>query len=155
MNPVTNNSFRRHSPYDGVVLVPGYSEVLPENTSHRPLKLTRKNSPAESLGFSARIGTEARVGHFQGWPGGGLGFIHKNIPSKSRLLQVRRLKRRKAGMIFGSHYIGYTMPRKDAEAIIRSQLLAAFPSVVDEALYLKGSSPNRDIEISSRDWNAR
>lgn len=84
--------------FDDVLLVPSYSEVLPNQVSLKS-RLTDKitlNIPIVSAAMDTVTEADlaialARVG--------GLGFIHKNMPIEEQASQVNKVKRSENGMI--------------------------------------------------------
>ena len=84
--------------FDDVLLVPAYSEVLPNQVSLKS-RLTDKitlNVPIVSAAMDTVTEADlaialARVG--------GLGFIHKNMTIEEQAAQVNRVKRSENGMI--------------------------------------------------------
>ena len=84
--------------FDDVLLIPSYSEVLPNQVSLKS-RISNKitlNVPIVSAAMDTVTEAElaialARVG--------GLGFIHKNMPISEQASQVNRVKRSENGMI--------------------------------------------------------
>jgi IMP dehydrogenase len=84
--------------FDDVLLIPSYSEVLPNQVSLKSRisdKITL-NVPIVSAAMDTVTEADlaialARVG--------GLGFIHKNMPISEQAAQVNRVKRSENGMI--------------------------------------------------------
>jgi len=145
MNPDTNKFLFEALTYDDVLLVPGYSEVLPRNTS-TATQLTRKIRLQIPLVSSAMdTVTEAELAISIALEGG-LGFIHKNMSIEKQAAQVRRVKRSQSGMILDPITLDINAKVKDAEAIMREFNIGGIP-VVDEARYLKGIITNRDLRF--------
>ncbi|PSK97609.1 IMP dehydrogenase [Cecembia rubra] len=131
--------------YDDVLLVPGYSEVLPRdtNTSTQLTKNIRLNIPLVSAAMDTV--TEADLAIAIALEGG-LGFIHKNMSIEKQAAQVRKVKRSQAGMILDPITLDINARVKDAEAIMREFHIGGIP-VVDGDRVLKGIITNRDLRF--------
>lgn len=131
--------------YDDVLLVPGYSEVLPRdtNTSTQLTKNIRLNIPLVSAAMDTV--TEADLAIAIALEGG-LGFIHKNMSIEKQAAQVRKVKRSQAGMILDPITLDIDSRVKDAEAIMREFHIGGIP-VVDNQRVLKGIITNRDLRF--------
>ena len=130
--------------FDDVLLIPSYSEVLPNQDSlkSRISKKITLNVPIVSAAMDTVTEAElaialARVG--------GLGFIHKNMPISEQASQVNRVKRSENGMI--SDPVTLTKDHTLAEA---KELMARFKisglPVVDAENKLIGIITNRDVK---------
>ncbi|MCS5490809.1 IMP dehydrogenase [Algoriphagus limi] len=131
--------------YDDVLLVPGYSEVLPRetNTSTQLTKKIRLNIPLVSAAMDTVTEAELAIAIALE---GGLGFIHKNMSIEKQAAQVRKVKRSQAGMILDPITLHIDAKVKDAEAIMREYHIGGIP-VVDENRVLKGIITNRDLRF--------
>ena len=130
--------------FDDVLLIPSYSEVLPNQVSLKS-RISNKitlNVPIVSAAMDTVTEAElaialARVG--------GLGFIHKNMPISEQASQVNRVKRSENGMI--SDPVTLTKDHILAEA---KELMARFKisglPVVDAENKLIGIITNRDVK---------
>ena len=130
--------------FDDVLLIPSYSEVLPNQVSLKS-RISNKitlNVPIVSAAMDTVTEAElaialARVG--------GLGFIHKNMPISEQASQVNRVKRSENGMI--SDPVTLTKDHTLAEA---KELMARFKisglPVVDAENKLIGIITNRDVK---------
>ncbi|MEH6347013.1 MAG: IMP dehydrogenase [Bermanella sp.] len=84
--------------FDDLLLVPGYSEVLPNQVSLKT-KLTRNielNIPLVSAAMDTV--TESRLAIAMAQEGG-LGIIHKNMTIEAQALEVRKVKRYESGVV--------------------------------------------------------
>lgn len=131
--------------YDDVLLVPGYSEVLPRETDTSTY-LT-KNIKLEIPLVSAAMDTvtEAELAIAIALEGG-LGFIHKNMTIEKQAAQVRKVKRSQSGMILDPITLDINSRVKDAVAIMLEFNIGGIP-VVDGDRFLKGIITNRDLRF--------
>ncbi len=84
--------------FDDILLVPGYSEVLPNEVSLKT-RLTRGielNIPLVSAAMDTV--TEARLAIAMAQEGG-IGIIHKNMTIEQQAAEVRKVKRYEAGVV--------------------------------------------------------
>jgi IMP dehydrogenase len=138
--------------YDDVLLVPGYSEVLPRQTDTS--SYLTKNIKLEIPLVSAAMDTvtEAELAIAIALEGG-LGFIHKNMSIEKQAAQVRKVKRSQSGMILDPITLDIDAKVRDAEHFMREYNIGGIP-VVDKDRYLKGIITNRDLRFikdSNRD----
>ena len=131
--------------YDDVLLLPGYSEILPRETDTRTslTKNIQLNIPLVSAAMDTV--TEAKLAIAMALEGG-LGFIHKNMPIEAQALQVRKVKRSQSGMILDPITLHVDGTAKDAEAIMRENKIGGIP-VVDADNMLVGIVTNRDMRF--------
>lgn len=145
MNPNTDKFLFEALTYDDVLLVPGYSEVLPRNTN-TSTQLTRNIRLQIPLTSSAMdTVTEAEMAIAIALEGG-LGFVHKNMSIEKQAAQVRKVKRSQSGMILDPITLNIDALVRDAEAIMSEYNIGGIP-VVDENRYLKGIITNRDLRF--------
>ncbi|WP_421875006.1 IMP dehydrogenase [Marinoscillum sp.] len=131
--------------YDDVLLLPGYSEVLPRDTD-TTTKITRNislNIPLVSAAMDTV--TEANLAIAMALEGG-LGFIHKNMPVEKQAAQVRKVKRSQSGMILDPITLAHDSVAGDAEKIMREHKIGGIP-VVDSHKKLIGIITNRDLRF--------
>jgi IMP dehydrogenase len=129
--------------FDDVLLIPQYSEVLPQNCSvatkfSRNIKL---NVPVVSAAMDTVTESAMAIALAQE---GGIGVIHKNMTIEAQQAEVRRVKRAESGMIINPITV-------DENATIRSvrDLMAKYSIsgvvVVDKNERIRGILTNRDI----------
>ena len=130
--------------FDDVLLVPSYSEVLPNQVSLKS-RLTDKislNVPIVSAAMDTVTEADlaialARVG--------GLGFIHKNMTIEEQAAQVNSVKRSENGMIADPVTLSKDHTLAEAKALMANYKISGLP-VVDENNYLIGIITNRDVK---------
>lgn len=130
--------------FDDVLLVPSYSEVLPNQVSLKS-RLTDKislNVPIVSAAMDTVTEADlaialARVG--------GLGFIHKNMTIAEQAAQVNSVKRSENGMIADPVTLSKDHTLAQAKALMAEYRISGLP-VVDKNNYLIGIITNRDVK---------
>ena len=131
--------------YDDVLLLPGYSEVLPRETvtSTYLTKNIQLNIPIASAAMDTV--TEADLAISMALEGG-IGFIHKNMRKEEQAEQVRKVKRSQSGMILDPITLNINSTVGDAAAIMREHKIGGIP-VIDSAGKLLGIITNRDLRF--------
>ena len=95
--------------FDDVLLVPGYSEILPHEANVRT-KFSRNislNIPISSAAMDTV--TESRLA-IELARQGGIGVIHKNLTPQQQREEVRLVKRNESGLIVNPVTIAPTAP---------------------------------------------
>lgn len=131
--------------YDDVLLLPGYSEILPRDTD-TTTQITRNiklNIPLVSAAMDTV--TEAGLAIAMALEGG-IGFIHKNMSVDKQAAQVRKVKRSQSGMILDPITLNHDSVAGDAEKIMREHKIGGIP-VIDENRKLIGIITNRDLRF--------
>lgn len=130
--------------FDDVLLIPSYSEVLPNQVSLKSRisdKITL-NVPIVSAAMDTVTEADlaiaiARVG--------GLGFIHKNMPIPEQAAQVNRVKRSENGMIADPVTLSKDHTLAEAKELMSKYKISGLP-VVDTENKLIGIITNRDVK---------
>ena len=145
MNAVDSKFQLEALTYDDVLLIPGYSEVLPRDTTTYT-KLTRNitlNIPLLSSAMDTV--TEAELAIRMALEGG-IGIIHKNMTTEKQAAEVRKVKRSQSGMILDPITLPVESTVRDAELIMRENNIGGIP-VVDKDKKLIGIITNRDLRF--------
>ena len=144
-----NNRFNSEAlTYDDVLLVPGFSEILPRDTETRTL-LTKNislNIPLVSAAMDTV--TEAELAIAMALEGG-LGFIHKNMTIERQAIQVRKVKRSQSGLILDPVTLDINSTAADAVKIMKDYKIGGIP-VVDAEGRLLGIITNRDLRFQKK-----
>ena len=135
--------------FDDVLLIPSYSEVLPNQVSLKSRisdKITL-NVPIVSAAMDTVTEAEmaialARVG--------GLGFIHKNMPIAEQAAHVNRVKRSENGMIADPVTLTKDHTLAQAKFMMSKYKISGLP-VVDGDNTLLGIITNRDVKYQEND----
>ena len=131
--------------FDDVVVVPGYSDVLPDmvstsTTFARDIELT---VPLVSAAMDKV--TEARLAIAIA-RNGGLGIIHRNLTIEDQAIEVRRVKRSQSGMITDPVTLSPTATLAEAEQLMNRYHFSGVP-ITDSNGTLVGILTNRDIRF--------
>lgn len=134
--------------YDDVLLLPGYSEILPRDTDTSAFitRNIRLNIPLVSAAMDTV--TEAKLAIAMALEGG-IGIIHKNMSIEKQAAQVRKVKRSQSGMILDPITLDVDAIIGDAEAIMRENKIGGIP-VVDKDKKLIGIVTNRDLRFEKK-----
>jgi IMP dehydrogenase len=114
--------------FDDVLMRPGRSEVLPNQTDIRS-RITRKislNLPIISSAMDTV--TEARLAIAMA-QAGGLGVIHRNLTPQEQADHVRQVKRFESGVVLNPITISPDMSLADALALMERHKISGFPVV--------------------------
>ncbi|WP_278552778.1 IMP dehydrogenase [Elizabethkingia bruuniana] len=130
--------------FDDVLLVPSYSEVLPNQVSLKSrlsdkitLKVPIVSAAMDTVTEASLAIALARVG--------GLGFIHKNMPIEEQANQVNSVKRSENGMISDPVTLSKEHTLGEAKAMMAHYKISGLP-VVDNDNKLVGIITNRDVK---------
>ncbi len=134
--------------FDDVLLVPGYSEVIPRDvdvstrlTPLIPLRMPLVSSAMDTVTEAATAIRMAREG--------GIGFIHKNLTIEEQAREVNRVKKAQSGIVVDPLTIAPSRTLADALAIMRSHRISGLP-VVDADHRPLGILTNRDVRFERR-----
>ncbi|UYG08292.1 IMP dehydrogenase [Halomonas sp. M4R1S46] len=130
--------------FDDVLLVPGYSEVLPKDVSLRT-RLTRDlylNIPLVSAAMDTV--TEARLAIAMAQEGG-IGIIHKNMTIAQQAGEVRKVKKHESVIVKDPVTVGPKAKLADLLAMAKEYGFSGFPVVEGEALV--GLVTERDMRF--------
>lgn len=84
--------------FDDVLLVPGYSEVLPKDVSLKTRLIRRIELNIPLLSAAMDTVTEARLAIAMAQEGG-MGIIHKNMTVEQQAAEVRKVKKFESGVV--------------------------------------------------------
>jgi IMP dehydrogenase len=131
--------------YDDVLLLPGYSEILPRdtNTSTQLTKKITLNIPLVSAAMDTVTESELAISMALE---GGLGFIHKNMTPEKQAAQVRKVKRSQSGMILDPITLKEKATVGEALAVMKENKIGGIP-VINESNVLIGIVTNRDLRF--------
>ncbi|WP_339034028.1 IMP dehydrogenase [Spiroplasma endosymbiont of Cantharis rufa] len=130
--------------FDDVLLVPRYSEILPNDVSLKT-KLTKNielNIPIISSAMDTV--TESKLA-IEMARCGGIGIIHKNLSIEEQSLEVQKVKRNESGFITDPITITKETIVEQANEIMATYKISGLP-VVDNSGKLIGILTNRDLK---------
>lgn len=138
--------------FDDVLLLPGFSEVLPDevNVKTRLVRDISLNIPVVSAAMDTV--TEAGLAIALAREGG-IGVIHRNMMIEAQAAEVDRVKRSEAGMITNPITLSPNDSLAEAEEIMARYHISGIPITdPDGEGRLVGILTNRDMRFV-RDWN--
>lgn len=141
----SNKFFGEGLTFDDVLLMPGYSQVLPRDVSIQS-RLTRDivlNVPLLSAAMDTV--TEAALATALAREGG-LGILHKNMTIEKQAEQVRKVKRSESGLIIDPVTLLANATIGDALRIMRENKIGGIP-IIDKNGKLVGILTNRDLRF--------
>jgi len=133
--------------FDDVLLVPAYSEILPNKVSLKT-RLTENitlNIPMVAAAMDTV--TEAKLAIAIAREGG-LGFIHKNLSIEEQTAEVDRVKRYENGMISDPVTLSIDSDLQEAVDLMKTYRISGLP-VVDKDRTLVGIITNRDVKYQT------
>ncbi|MBE5895804.1 MAG: IMP dehydrogenase [Lachnospiraceae bacterium] len=132
--------------FDDVLLVPGYSEVIP-NQVDLTTYLTKKiklNIPMMSAGMDTV--TEHRMAIAMARQGG-IGIIHKNMSIQEQAEEVDKVKRSENGVITDPFSLSQEHTLADADELMAKYRISGVP--ITEGRKLVGIITNRDLKFET------
>jgi len=133
--------------FDDVLLVPGYTEVLPAQVDisvqlHPKLKL---NIPVLSAAMDTVTEAELAIALARQ---GGLGIIHRNLTPSEQAEEVDKVKRSESGMIVDPITLSPFNSLQEAENVMSRYRISGVP-IIDEENRLVGILTNRDVRFAT------
>ncbi|MCJ7550743.1 MAG: IMP dehydrogenase, partial [Anaerolineae bacterium] len=137
--------------FDDVLIVPGYTEVLPNETDISA-QLTDEIGLAVPL-ISAAMDTVTRSAMAIAMAReGGLGIIHRNMSPEDQAAEVAKVKRSQSGMIVDPITLPPTATLRDAEEIMSTYHISGVP-ITEADNRLVGILTNRDFRfVDTKDY---
>ena len=139
--------------FDDILILPGYSEVLPGQISTRVLlaKNLFLNTPVISAAMDTV--TEHQMAQVMARHGG-FGVIHKNMSVKSQCHEVQKVKKYESGMILDPVTLPPETPVYKALELMKKHSISGVPVTKQIApgapLKLEGILTNRDLRFETR-----
>ena len=134
--------------FDDVLVVPGHSAVLPNQTDVRT-RLTRRiplNIPLMSSAMDTVTEDAMAIAMAQQ---GGIGVIHKNLTVAEQADRVRRVKKFESGMVVDPVTVHPDQTLADVRAIMTRLAISGLPVVERETRRLVGILTHRDVRFAT------
>ncbi len=147
MNQANDTLFDRFEAltFDDVVIVPGYSETLPDTVDTSATFAAGITLAMPLVSAAMDKVTESRMAIAMARHGG-IGVIHRNLTTADQAAEVQRVKRSQSGMITDPVTLGPTSPLHEAEALMHRFKFSGVP-ITDPDGRLLGILTNRDIRF--------
>lgn len=132
--------------FDDVLLLPGYSEVLPRNVS-LTTRLTRNitlNIPILSAAMDTVTEAQLAIALAEA---GGIGILHKNMSLECQANEIRKVKKFESGVVFDPITVSPSSTIGELKKITSEYNISGLPVVEGEQLV--GIITNRDIRFES------
>ena len=128
MNSLQKKIISEALTYDDVLLVPGYSTVLPSEVKINSnfSKNISLNIPIVSAAMDTVTESRMAIAIAQE---GGIGVIHKNMSIKNQADKVRRVKRAESGMIIDPITLPLDSTVSDAKKSMKENKIGGIPIV--------------------------
>ena len=137
-------TFREALTFDDVLLVPGYSEVIPTDidTSAQLTKGIRLQIPFLSAAMDTVTEADMAIALARA---GGIGVVHKNMEPRQQAAEVERVKRSESGMITKPITLGPDRTIDEALQLMKHYRISGVP--ITEGQKLVGILTNRDLRF--------
>src|SRR5512146_1646514 len=133
--------------FDDVLLLPAHSRVLPRDVSLKP-RLTRTlelNIPLVSAAMDTVTESRLAIAIAQE---GGIGIVHKNLPSKAQAAEVAKVKRFESGVLRDPMTVTPEMTVRDVIALQKQHKISGFPVLKGDKVV--GIVTNRDLRFEAK-----
>ena len=131
--------------FDDVVIVPGYSDVLPDTADTSATFAADIVLQVPIVSAAMDKVTEARMAIAMAREGG-IGVIHRNLPIADQAAEVQKVKRSQSGMITDPVTLPPTATLADAEELMSRFKFSGMP-ITDADNRLVGILTNRDMRF--------
>ena len=131
--------------FDDVVVVPGYSETLPDAVDTAATFAAGITLAVPLVSAAMDKVTEAGMAIAMARQGG-IGVIHRNLPIEAQAAEVQKVKRSQSGMITDPVTLTAGAPLHEAEALMQRFRFSGVP-ITDDDGRLVGILTNRDIRF--------
>jgi IMP dehydrogenase len=133
--------------FDDVLIVPGYSEVLPSDVSLGVSLCEGVNLNIPVLSAAMDTVTEARLAIALAREGG-IGILHRNMSPENQAKMVDQVKRSESGMITDPITLPANATLEEAKQITAHFHISGVPIVEPETNKLVGILTNRDMRFA-------
>lgn len=149
MPKLTQKIIGEYLTYEDVLLVPGFSEVLPRDViiSSKFSKNITLKTPIVSSAMDTVTEAALAIAMAQD---GGMGVLHKNMSAEKQSMEVRKVKRAESGMIIDPVTLSKDAFVSDAKKLMKEYRIGGIP-VIDSDKRLIGIVTNRDLRFENDD----
>lgn len=138
--------------FDDILIVPGYSEILPSNVDTSTQLTERIKLHIPLLSAAMDTVTEAQLAIALAREGG-VGIIHRNLPPALQAAEVDKVKRSQSGMIVEPITLPANAKLQDAEDIMSTYHISGVP-ITNQNGKLIGILTNRDTRfLENKDFD--
>jgi len=132
--------------FDDVLLIPSYSDVLPKdaNVGSQLTKNLALNIPFASAAMDTVTEADTSISMARE---GGIGFIHRNMSTKSQALEVDKVKKSESGMIVDPVTIHPEQKVWEVLELMRKYRISGVPVIKGDQL--AGIVTNRDLRFET------
>lgn len=131
--------------FDDLLLVPGYSEVLPSQVDTSSFLTSQISLHAPICSAAMDTVTEARLAIALAREGG-IGILHRNLPIEQQAGEADKVKRSESGVIVDPFYLYPEDSVNEAMALMAHYHISGVP-IVNHDLRLVGIITNRDLRF--------
>ncbi|MDR1966367.1 MAG: IMP dehydrogenase, partial [Synergistaceae bacterium] len=131
--------------FDDVLLVPGYSEVLPSQVDTSSFLTSGISLHTPICSAAMDTVTEARLAIALAREGG-IGILHRNMPIERQAAEVDKVKRSESGVIVDPFYLYPEDKVNKAIELMAHYHISGVP-IVDKSFRLVGIITNRDLRF--------
>lgn len=139
--------------FDDLLIVPGYTEVLPDQTQVQTQLTPELCLSIPLLSAAMDTVTEARMAIALAREGG-LGILHRNLPPEAQADEVEKVKRSESGMIVDPITLPPDASLSQAEEMMARYHISGVP-ITSSGKKLVGILTNRDIRFVEPSDSAR
>ncbi len=142
---MSKNILKEGLTYDDVLVVPAYSEILPNEVDIKS-KFSKNidlNIPLVSAAMDTVTESNMAISIAQE---GGIGVLHKNMSINMQVKEVRKVKRSESGMIQDPITLNLNARIGDALIMMKENKIGGIP-IVDSKMKLLGIVTNRDLRF--------
>ena len=142
---MSKNILKEGLTYDDVLVVPAYSEILPNDVDIKSKfsKNINLNIPLVSAAMDTVTESNMAISIAQE---GGIGVLHKNMSINMQVKEVRKVKRSESGMIQDPITLNLNARIGDALIMMKENKIGGIP-IVDSKMKLLGIVTNRDLRF--------
>jgi len=134
--------------FDDVLLVPGYSEVLPGEVSTTTLfsKNIKLSIPIISAAMDTISESEMAIGLAKE---GGISVVHKNMSINDQVQQIKHVKRSESGIILNPVTLPQTATAAEAKKVMSENNIGGIP-ILNNEKKLVGIVTSRDLRFEKK-----